>query len=77
MELYNVMSFYGLQFSFEYIYYAFAEKTDNHFWTRLRKVAFEFAGKQLEHSESIKILCVHRRKSLNALNVRQYKILAK
>ena len=38
-------------------------------------MAFAFAGKQLEHLESKEILCVHRPKSLNALNVWEYKIL--
>ena len=38
-------------------------------------MAFAFAGKQLEHLESRVILCVHRPKSLIALNDREYKIL--
>ena len=37
-------------------------------------MAFAFAGKRLEHLESREILCVLRPKSLNALNVREYKI---
>ena len=37
-------------------------------------MTFAFAGKRLEHLESREILCVHRPKSLNALNVREYKI---
>ena len=65
------MSFYGLQISFEQIYYAFAKKPDKLFWARLMKVAFAFAGKRLEHLENREILCVHRPKSLNALNVRE------
>ena len=36
---------------------------------------FAFAGKQLEHLESREISCVHRPKSLNALNVQEFKIL--
>ena len=38
-------------------------------------MTFAFAGKRLEHLESGKILCVHRANSLNALNVRECKIL--
>ena len=38
-------------------------------------MAFAFAGKRLEHLESGEILCVHRPKSLNALNFREYKFL--
>ena len=38
-------------------------------------MTFAFAGKRLEHLESREILCVHRPKSLNALNVRECKIL--
>ena len=38
-------------------------------------MAFAFAGKPLEHLESREILCVHRPKSLDALIVREYKIL--
>ena len=38
-------------------------------------MTFAFAGKQLEHLESKEILCVHRPKSLNALNDREYQIL--
>ena len=38
-------------------------------------MAFAFAGERLEHLESREILCVHRAKSLNALNVQEYKIL--
>ena len=38
-------------------------------------MAFAFAEKRLEHLESGEILCVHRPKSLNALNVREDKIL--
>ena len=38
-------------------------------------MASAFAGKQLEHLESREILCVHRPKSLKALNDRGYKIL--
>ena len=68
------MSFYGLQVSFEQIYYAFAKKPDKLFWARLKKVTFAFAGKRLEHLESREILCFHRPKFLNALNVRGYKI---
>ena len=45
------------------------------FLSRLKKVTFAFAGKQLEHMESREILCVHRSKSLNVLNVRENKIL--
>ena len=60
---------------FEQIYHAFAKKPDKLFWTSLKKVTFEFAGKRLEHLESREILCVHRPKSLNALNVQGYKIL--
>ena len=41
----------------------------------MKKVTFAFAGKQLEHLESKKFLCVHRPKSLDALNVREYKNL--
>ena len=48
---------------------------DKLFWARLTKVTFAFAGKRLEHLESREILCVHRPKSLNALNVRECKIL--
>ena len=69
------MSFYGLQVSFEQIYYAFAMKPDKLFWARLKKVAFAFAGKRLEHWDFKEILCVHRPNSLNALIVREYKIL--
>ena len=36
-------------------------------------MAFAFKGKQLEHLETKEKLCVHRLKSLNALNVREYK----
>ena len=68
------MSFYGLQVSFEQVYYAFAKKPDKLFWTRLKKVNFAFAGKQLEHLESREILCIHRPKSLIALNDRENKI---
>ena len=45
------------------------------FWTRLKKVTFAFAGKQLEHLEIRKILCVDRPKSLIALNVGEYKFM--
>ena len=45
------------------------------FWARLKKVTSAIAGKRLEHLGSRDILCVHRPKSLNALNVREYKIL--
>ena len=38
-------------------------------------MAFAFAGKRLEHLESREILCVHRAKFSNALNVREYKFL--
>ena len=38
-------------------------------------MAFAFAGKPLEHLEGGEILCVHCPKSLNALNVRECKIL--
>ena len=38
-------------------------------------MVFAFAGKRLEHLESREILCVHRPKFLNALNVREDKIL--
>ena len=38
-------------------------------------MAFAFAGKRLEHLESREILCVHRPKSLNTLNLRDYKIM--
>ena len=38
-------------------------------------MAFAFVGKRLEHLKSREILCVHRPKSLNVLNVREYKIL--
>ena len=38
-------------------------------------MTFAFAGNRLEHLESKKILCVHRVKSVNALNDREYKIL--
>ena len=69
------MSFYGLQVSLEQIYYAFAKKPDKLVWARLKEVTFAFAGKQLEHLESREILCVHRPKTLNALNVRECKIL--
>ena len=40
-------------------------------------MAFAFKGKRLEHLESGETLCVHRPKSLNALNVREDKILTK
>ena len=45
------------------------------FFATLKKVAFAFAGKQLEHLESRKIFCVHRPKFLIAINVREYEIL--
>ena len=45
------------------------------FWARLKKLTVAFAEKRLEHLESRKILCLHRPKSQNALNVRDYKIL--
>ena len=38
-------------------------------------MTFAYAGKQLEHLESRDILCIHRQKSLNALNVREIKNL--
>ena len=38
-------------------------------------MSFAFAGKRLEHLESQESLCVHRPKSLNAFNVREYKSL--
>ena len=69
------MSFYGLQVSFEQIYYVFAQKPDKLFWERLKEGAFAFVGKKLEHLENGEILCIHRPKSLNASNVREYKIL--
>ena len=50
-------------------------ETGQTFWTRLKKVAFAFAGKRLEQLESREILRVHRPKSLNALNVREFKLL--
>ena len=74
-KLYHAMSFYDLQVSFQQIYYAFAQKPDKLFWAGLKKVTFAFAGKQLEHLESRGILCVHRPKTVYALNVREYKIL--
>ena len=46
------MSSCGLQVPFEQIYYAFAQKTDKLFKTRLKEVAFVFAEKRLEHLES-------------------------
>ena len=67
------MSFHGLQVSFESIYYAFAQKPSKLFWARLNKVGFAFAGKRLKHLESRETLCVHHPKSLNALNLREYK----
>ena len=65
------MSFYGLQVSFEQVYYAFAKKPDKLFWARLKKVTFAVAGKRLVHLESREILCVHRPKSSNASKVRE------
>ena len=50
-------------------------RKDKLFWARLKKVTSAFAGKRLEHLGSRDVLCVHRPKSLNALNVREYKIL--
>ena len=38
-------------------------------------MTFAFAGRRLEHLESREILCVHRPKTLNALNVQEYKVL--
>ena len=38
-------------------------------------MTFAFAGKQMEHLESKETSCVHRPMSLNAVNVREYKIL--
>ena len=38
-------------------------------------MTFAIAGKRLEHLESGEILCVHCPKSLDASNVREYKIL--
>ena len=38
-------------------------------------MAFAFAGKRLGHLESRETLCVHRSKSLNALNVQGDKVL--
>ena len=38
-------------------------------------MAFAFAGKQLKNLESREYLCVHRPKTLKALNNREYKIL--
>ena len=38
-------------------------------------MVFAFGGKRLEHLESREILCVHRPKSLKALNDREYEIL--
>ena len=60
---------------FEQIYYAFAEKPDELFWERLKKMTFAFAEKRLEHLESREILCDHHPKSLKALKDREYKIL--
>ena len=45
---------------------------DKLFGARLKKVTFAFAGKRLEHLESRETLCVHRPKTLKALNVREY-----
>ena len=38
-------------------------------------MACAFAAMRLEHMESREILCVHRPKSLNVLNDREYEIL--
>ena len=38
-------------------------------------MTFEFVAKRMEHLESREILCVHSPKSLNALNIRERKIL--
>ena len=40
-------------------------------------MAFAFVGKRFEHLESREILFGHRPKTLNGLNVREYKILTK
>ena len=48
------------------------KKPDKLFWARLKKVAFAFAEKKLEHLERRDVLRVHRTKSLNAVNVREY-----
>ena len=45
------------------------------FWARLKKVNFAFARKLLEHLEGGEILCVHRPKSINALNDRESNVL--
>ena len=59
-----VMSFCALQFSFEKIYYTFAEEPNNLFSARLKEKTFAVEGKWFEHLQSRENLCVHRPKIL-------------
>ena len=45
------MSFYALQVTLEYVYYALAQEPNKFFWTRLEKLPFAVAGKRLERVE--------------------------
>ena len=65
LEFCHVMSSYALNFSFEQIYYAFAEEPDKLFQARLKEEAFAIAGKQMEHLKIRESLCVHPLKTLN------------
>ena len=58
------LSSYTFQVYFERFYYAFAETTDELFWTKQKVKAFAFAGKRLERLDNREILCVHRPKFL-------------
>ena len=68
------MSFYALQVSFEQIYYAFAEKLDKLFWTRLKEKGFVFEEKRLEHLQKRNTLYFNRPKTLNVSTSPEYKV---
>ena len=70
----HVMSFYALQISFEEIYYAFAERPDKLFGTRLKQNTFEFAGKSLDYLASGKFLFFRCSEFLIASTVRVKKV---
>ena len=59
------MCFYVLQVSFEQIYFAFAEKLEKVFRTRLKERTFAFVGKRLEHLKAGEVLFGHRPKALS------------
>ena len=56
----HVMRFYAMHVSFVQVHYAFPEKPDNPFWTRLKEMTFALVGKRSKHLDSSKYLCIHQ-----------------